>query len=699
MALLGEFKNRCDVAACLLDRRREAEYDGQVHDTGRPLVWTPRTPPELFGKRERYIWARVNLVVALAEAQGIQVTGPLWLRYLDSHLPAIRQIDAGDPNWTLPRPVKISTSHLTLHRGHLLKNEDRMILDRLEAQYPTLCWRIEDVSPVTILDKCNPYNVTKLDGYTKYWACMHVIANCIEVRSFDAYQYLACFTDLFASVTDDDPNDDILDLVRFYPYDNRAFTPYDMPDPTALLIHIPLWGEKLPAPSKLIHVIQKSLPFAFQRRKIVHVVQGLLRRSESFFRLFARLLWCMYAQLYPNQDDESRQFDIKRLVAIQRACYSREKLTSWFSTDKAGSVVTTVIKLWVTLIRPPASKRVDWDAVAAASYEQAHYLVANTDFAREQPFEQPDFKPGPMYRYREMSMVQCLIKQLQSTSLLLSSETKSRVLNLLIRVRPELRLDPLTISAIGISETSVQALVNACRVYLDSGLPRALDHELAKIVAADRPAVYWFLHVVSLLDRIVVVPLPTAIADQIDRATLRHKYSSTYEGQYVNPNVFTVYVSLCCNSIHTLSGQGGYGHIDMVWSITTGQITCSRSNKIQTELSIPCTDTPVLGIPLRGCLLLWHETAYLHCPKCGDFHEYCPLNWCGEAGYACNRCFEQLTRAAICTVCGIMLTPKAQSKYRLRTEDTENATINWMYYCKRHYDAITRTTGLRPRHE
>lgn len=256
----------------------------------------------------------------------------------------------------------------------------------------------------------------------------------------------------------------------------------------------------------------------------------------------------------------------------------------------------------------------------------------------------------------------------------LSNEVKERILKLLLRVTRYERTQPLTMSILrdprygGVEMDTVCALLELIDMYNDNALPKALRQRFLTINIADVRVVAWYCSVCAVLEKISFAPLDYDTVRAIDHAmvTVRHPL---YPGQQLNPAMYNVLYTLCCENLVTMMGRHCFGHKKVAYDVRKQLIVCNRNNsnvttkKVEEGLddvlepveartafhTITCNNQPVLTIPLRAYALiiggkLKMKTRYMRCPRCACLHVYDPMRY--HAGtYCCARCArDDLTR-------------------------------------------------------
>jgi hypothetical protein len=214
----------------------------------------------------------------------------------------------------------------------------------------------------------------------------------------------------------------------------------------------------------------------------------------------------------------------------------------------------------------------------------------------------------------------------------------------------------------------------------------------------DFTVILWYLSIVKSLEKIHLIQLPASVVAQIDHALQYRKYMHLPSSSPVNPNIYSIYISLCCNAVHTLVGKHMYGQNDIVIDTDTGRESCTHfgaaSGHKKKFYRIPCIDNPVLKINIRGLMLKYKATKdttvyYMHCPQCGSLHAYNDANWTDT--YKCDECLSITPRGqavAVCTICAAPLTAKAMQKNAAEIShasiDETREFLKRVYFCNKH---------------
>lgn len=258
----------------------------------------------------------------------------------------------------------------------------------------------------------------------------------------------------------------------------------------------------------------------------------------------------------------------------------------------------------------------------------------------------------------------------------LNSEVRSRILVYMMRVPRHKRWTPMTLSIMrdprygGIELDSVCALLDLVRMYKKNALPRTIRQRFVTIAMEDIRVIAWFCSVCVSLEKISFAPLDYTTVNAIGHAMITQRYP-LYPGQLLNPAVFNVLYTLCCEKLATMTGRNCFGHKDVAYDALNKIIVCNRNNTNMTTKSVeeglddvieqytrtprstfhalPCANQPVLTIPLRNRILivggqLKKKTWYMRCPRCACLHIFDAIRY--QSGtYCCQHCArDDLTR-------------------------------------------------------
>lgn len=304
-----------------------------------------------------------------------------------------------------------------------------------------------------------------------------------------------------------------------------------------------------------------------------------------------------------------------------------------------------------------------------------------------------------------------------------SIETKTTLLNLLVRVPKDEWLTTLSLSMMrvhgNVSEHTIYLVQRLMDVYYDNAKPKDFDYIISLFEVDDFKVVCWYLQVISLLNKIDFDFITEKQVAQIDYAIANKKYV-LLPGEYPPECSHDVFFTICCQVIKTLmNSYDYYGHENIAYDLDNHQFICSKAHKkagttyndaealaltdFERERKrmrdqrkdfnhIPCTENPVLRIPMRGYVLIYNKnTRYMHCPSCGSFHKFVWSGWQGET-YACQQCrFRQKAFYYTCHKCMIEITEEVakQCNKEVCEPFPENGDIRdafrKVYFCRKHF--------------
>ena len=244
---------------------------------------------------------------------------------------------------------------------------------------------------------------------------------------------------------------------------------------------------------------------------------------------------------------------------------------------------------------------------------------------------------------------QTLLHAIQSN---ITQTVKERILNWMLHVPRHERLAPKTLAVLqidrygGISELSVVVMLRLVDMYYAGAMPKAIAQQFRVIPAQDVRCIAWFLHVCSVLEKINFAPLDYETVRGIDEAMISVRYP-VYPGiQRLNPAVYNVIYTMCCQNLATKLGKSCHGHEDVAYDVLNRQIVCNRSvcgdgdegtledlaklvdddpgtssSAAAGATEIPCFNQPVLQFPVKSCALILGDAAkkkvrYMRCPRC-----------------------------------------------------------------------------------
>ena len=415
--------------------------------------------------------------------------------FVENHLSCVQYIDKNGPFDDMLDDYNMEDTHVSLgisyheEDANLVKTKERTHvrrhdpLDVIETAYPDFLWTIEEVAEGPLLDyyqkhnnlsnlqvgKWQPleYTSAPFHEYRVYWACMFILNQldtCMHNCDLDHHRdgnlydmlfiYYACFLDLFYymlpigmddatlySFINDDQEQGITYLEYYYPYSNRAFSAHDLPNLYHVFSEIPLWGEQVTPDTMIGKILQKSCPFACQRRQLIVSTANTIRNDQSFWLVFSRVFWLMLSGLYPGslRPKKENRPSFRRLLRCMQLtdpvqgkelllkAITRESIkTSVASSDGSGSgtnggplIVFLAFRLYIlymTSFHPTylekARKCINWDAFEQETCKMAE-LVRESNIFPEDAFavarallcRNTKNSKNKVYRYRKYSCI------------------------------------------------------------------------------------------------------------------------------------------------------------------------------------------------------------------------------------------------------------------------------------------------------
>jgi len=717
------------------------------------FVWTPKKIYHNWNKYSYFctVWIRLNVSHALSLYYNFKHES--LSEFHNIHIPLLQHIDSledpSDVNVTFKSQIIMPTSRYEIYKNYTTVTTDSWENTvQIKDRYPDYAWCIEDAigcCDYTLLP--NPLNITDdHEKHTIYYACLHIMNNCKILyekhKDDDLYFYYVCFLDLFyygASIGKMDDEtlqtavNNLSPLEMYYPHYNRAFTGYDLPNLFHVYSRLPLWGEKQETTTTIEYILQKCLPFASQQRGLLKIVNMYMTKQPSFKRVMVKIMWCLKANMYPGTP---KSFNIPELIDIQYKCINMKRI------ENIDEFIVAV-RMWIFLMCDgndvyikEASKCIDWDKFKAVTFNNATTDVKQTNI---------------VYRYRKNSRTRnitmicssilmnsvfklkdtwtdasdvfCIAsedirsilyytrkvnKELHYT---IDNTVKENILNLLITIPVNKRFSPNTLNILrverygNLSTNAVSVIYKLLYIYKISAKPQTYKNELDSLTIHEFKVVTWYFSIIWTLERIQFIPLDQTTIDKIDDAMRNTRYF-LYKTQKLNPAVYNVCITICCNKLLTISGESTFGHDKIMYNMETKQMMCTKTThnhvdeeeKIPTQNKkfkiIPCSENPVLQIPLKGFMLIYQTTAvkkkrYMHCPQCGSFHKYTYENWTDE--YRCNTCVNKTKQKihATCCMCNDVLSQKTLIRCTLLISSIEKG-IEHLYFCKKHHKYAKR---------
>ena len=519
-------------------------------------------------------------------------------------------------------------------------------------------------------------------------AVLRILSQCRQLHSIESdpeirdalWFYYCCFIDYIYNNYSE----------HHYPWDNRAFTAFDLPDCFHTLVHFTFWGEQLDPNFLLGKFMLKSLPYAGARRQLVEQTDEVLLQSDAgpLQRLFSSLFYCMLLDQYPEHLSpygRNRRWDLPYLlrckhIASDRALLRRALIGS--DKDKGCYMIFSAFRMWYLMmgdnqkhLQKALEGCFDWDNFVAQTRATVFDICQSNVFDDADPFrdariklsksnKNPKTKVG---RYKRADIINTLADRMVSLRQDDAPErVKASIFNALMRTHPRDWLSDLSLSIMRLSDFGAVSSDSILRVkammdlyYLQNTKPKDFE-QLIALLGADLAAIAWYFHTLSVLSNVDFDALPYAFVKQIDDAVAR-KYDLR-PGEEVPPFAYTVFVSLCCQKIKTLLGPNVFGHDKISYNAARNIFVCSKPQKKPEEAPttaraqrktfnfIPCENNPVLPVDIRGFVLIFNkQDRYLQCPWCAGFHKYHPTGFRGDS-YYCPKCLPS-EPAPKCHIC------------------------------------------------
>ncbi len=726
-----------------------------------PPAWTPRMNP-LNLKDYSYfaaVYIRINCTQSLLEYCG-DFKHEKAIRFMNAHIPVVRYLDSLDDPSDAAINIQLLCS-LYERLGTSRFDEDRNLihvqterfqvrmypLQILEHKFPQYKWRLEQIdsaNPKAIEDAS--YGMSNMLINPFLLASLSIMVQCKElhkkeedVQVRDAlWFYHLCFLDYVSG----DPTGPPHPLI--YPFDNRCFTGYDLPDVFHTLTGLTLCGEQVVPFSPVGKFIQKSLPFAGARRTLIDQTEKILNTDEAFWKLFSSIFYCMLIDTYPEKVSKNRHrcFDLKRLITMQNLVTNKDILkeslarksykSSNKENDKGCYIVFTAFRLWMILMahdqrhfQEAIHSCIDWTLFEEQIVEMAAKIretFGGEDvFAEAREYLSKNSKNSKtrVYRYRKSNAIDTILEKLMESLekqlfkeleyAIVPDVVKENILNTMIRVPKSEWLSPLCLSILrtpelgGISEFAVALTLKLIDIYFNSAKPQEFDRFVALYdTEVEFKVISWYFHVLNIINKIDFEPLPERTIEQIDEAMMTVRYV-LYPGQTLPMSVYSVFFTICCGKIKTLTDFNAYGHENIAYDMNRNIYVCAKAQKKVSLYNsedfgfsefekqkknarkqrkdfnyMPCKDNPVLRISLRGFMLIYDkDQRYVHCPSCAAFHRF---EWTGykEDMYKCPSC--RLKERSFHTTCHVCGTPATLTGL---VDCVTNIYQN-VYFCKKH---------------
>ncbi len=431
---------------------------------GNPPAWTSRFKLSDIDKLSNYsyfatVWIRIVCTQSLIEYCS-EFKHEKAIRFMNAHIPVVRYLDSLDD----PRDECINIQLLcSLYQqlGESRYDEDRNLikvhterfqireypLEILERTYPSHRWRIEQNQSANLKHiEDASYGLPNMLKNHILLASLSIMVQCKDLHEKEKdplvrdalWFYHLCFLDYVSS----DPIGPPTPLV--YPFDNRCFTGYDLPDAFHVLSGLPLFGEQMIPFSPLGKFIQKSLPFAGARRTLIDQTDKIVGTDEAFWRLFSAVFYCLLLDTFPEHVSKNRQrcFNLPRLISMQelvtnksllRESLSRKSYKSTNSNfnkenDKGCYIVFTAFRMWMMLLaheqfhyQRAIQSCVDWPLFEQQIVEMAAKIrdtFGGTDVwaeSREYLSKNSKNSKTRVYRYRKSNAIDTILEKMMES--------------------------------------------------------------------------------------------------------------------------------------------------------------------------------------------------------------------------------------------------------------------------------------------
>ena len=523
------------------------------------------------------------------------------------------------------RPIG-TVGHMDRYRNLIVTDTRRHTvrkspLEVIRAKYPTLEWTA-----------------------TTYESCRAVMQQCQRLYESESDEevrdalwfYHGCFIDYcYNRSNDTDPIP-----LSLYPFDNRAFTAYDLPSCFHVLAGIPLWGEQMAPDFPIGKFIQKSLPFAGARRTLITHTVKMIRDNDAFWRFFSALIYCLLLNMYPESVvGRERCWDLDRLLRAKQLATDRNLMIdtlllrkfeygSTKEADRGCYIVFSAFRLWIVMMSRDQphytqSTPIDWDAFAEQATEMAR-VIQQSDFFAEDAFKESrdilsragKTPKNKIYRYRSSNIIDTLLDRMMSSlekDLYKELESqrardpqsihplferyveedpkpsvKENILNYMVHVPRDEWLEAKTLSILrapefgGVYTETIVLVQRMLSVYYTSAKPKDMTDIVMEFHIPDFKIVCWYFHVLSLLNRVSFEPVTRQMKRRVHVAMKRVRHI-VLPDEPLPPNTYDVYLSLCCGKIKTLTGAQCFGNPNVAYDYQRQRYVCSKTPKKITQ--------------------------------------------------------------------------------------------------------------------
>jgi len=165
---------------------------------------------------------------------------------------------------------------------------------------------------------------------------------------------------------------------------------------------------------------------------------------------------------------------------------------------------------------------------------------------------------------------------------------KSRIMNALVRIQPEVRMTRPAFNIMkdpeygGMTEDCINLLCSLVVVYQEKALPREFRQRIMKMRMKDFVVACYYLNAVALLENISFRPHSAETIQRTDDAMVRRVYETTGGPSVpVLESMYNVSVALCCEKVCTLTGYGKHGNKKVTYNMEKQSFVCAHGKSMK----------------------------------------------------------------------------------------------------------------------
>jgi hypothetical protein len=172
---------------------------------------------------------------------------------------------------------------------------------------------------------------------------------------------------------------------------------------------------------------------------------------------------------------------------------------------------------------------------------------------------------------------------------LLNVSYKSHLLNTLLRIPPEKRLEEETFAMLtqpefgGIMPSTVAVMMDLVKVYQGKCMPAEFRKQLWKISqVSDFVVVCYYFNVLTMLERISFIDFDADTIRKTDESMMRHRFK-LHPGERLPDSAYDVSIALCCERICTMMGDEKHGNYKVAYNLDKQSFVCIHGKSLNDD--------------------------------------------------------------------------------------------------------------------